>query len=162
MAKALLLCVNCEAEFKPGAWYGCADNPSRKHEVEKKTYYSESDSYCVNAIPQSSMIGNQGERINIAGKIVTFTGGTYQTSDPELQEVLDREAPMTKEKFIDMRMTPELKQGRDRAVISSQQDLIKQLQERNAELEKGAKTPNEKEAKDPVMAGARGGRSKAA
>lgn len=161
-----MFCTHCETEFKAGAWYGCAENPTRKHVVERKTYYSESDSYCVNAIPQSSMVGNQGERINIPGKIVTFTGGTYMTTDPELQEVLDREAPMPKQRFIDLRMTPELKQGRDRAVISEQQALITQLQEQLAERNATAKTgaaPSDEATSDPVMAEAgRRKRTKAA
>lgn len=153
-----LLCTNCETEFKPGAWYNCEGNPTRKHVVKAKTYYSESDSYCVNAIPQSSMVGNQGERINIPGKIVTFHTGVYVTTDPELQEVLDREAPMTRERYMEMRMTPELKTGRDRAIISQQQALIDELKAKNAELQKQVTEPEEEA--DAVMAGAGGGRPK--
>ncbi len=147
----VLLCVNCGREFKPGAWYGCEDNPTRKHAVESKTYYSDSDSLVVNAIPQTSMVGNQGERINIPGAVVTFTNGTFHTIDPEIQEVLNRLVTMTKEQYMEKRLTPELKIGRDRAVISQQQALIEELKAKNAELEKKAA-----EEPDEVMAGAKG------
>lgn len=163
MSKSLV-CTRCEKEFRPGAWLGCEGNPSLKHVVESKTFYSESDRYQVNAIPQTNMVGAQGERINIPGIIITFNNGTFATTDPELQEVLSRRCPMTKEHYVERRMTPELKTGRDRAVISEQQALIEQLKARNAALEaaqragakpEAADKSNENEA-DPVMAGAKG------
>jgi len=146
-----LVCVNCGKEFKVGAWYNCEDNPTRKHAVESKTYYSDSDSLVVNAIPQTSMVGNQGERINIPGVVVTFTNGTFHTIDPEIQEVLDRRVTMSKESWMEKRLTPELKSGRDRAIISQQQALIDELKAKNAALE--AEKAGES---DEVMAGAKG------
>jgi len=145
-----LVCVNCEKSFKVGAWYNCEGNPTRKHVVESKTYYSDSDRFQVNAVPQTSMIGNQGERINIPGMIVTFMNGTYATTDPELQEVLDRRAPMPKDAWMEKRLTPELRTGRDRAIISQQQALIDELKAKNAELAAGQVSGDE------VMAGAKG------
>lgn len=130
-----LVCVNCEKEFRQGAWLNCEGNPARKHVVESKTYYSHSDRLQVNAIPQTNMVGTQGERINIPGVIVTFTNGTFATTDPELQEVLDRRCTTSKAEWTERRLTPELKSGRDRAVISEQQALIEQLKARNAALE---------------------------
>lgn len=157
-----LYCVNCEKSFKSGNWYNCQGNPTRKHVVESRTFYSAHDRECVNVVPQTAMIGHQGEKINVPGIIVTFNGGTWSTTDPEVQEVLARECPMTKEQYMNMRMTPELKAGRDRKLISDQQELIDQLKTRNQELEeekaagkpKAAKKSKEKDAPDPVMAGA--------
>src|SRR5437870_11337645 len=70
----VLHCVNCEEDFKAGAWYNCQGNPTRKHVVKVRTFYSEHDRYCVNAIPETNMLGNHGERIHVAGAIVTFNG----------------------------------------------------------------------------------------
>ena len=152
-----LFCVNCEEKFKAGAWYNCQGNPTRKHVVESKTFYSPHDRECVNVVPQTSMIGNQGERINLPGIIVTFFGGTYSSTDPQVQEILERECPMTKERYMNDRMTPELKAGRDRLLISDQQELIDKLKSENEELKrKPAKPP--KPPADPVMA--RAGRRK--
>jgi len=152
-----LFCTRCEKEFRPGAWLNCEGNPALKHVVESKTFYSDSDRYQVNAIPQTNMVGTQGERINIPGIIVTFNNGTFATSDPEIQEVLERRAPMKKEDWLERRMTPDLKAGRDRAVISEQQALIEQLKARKAALEAAQKAGAvpEQEA-DAVMAGAKG------
>ncbi len=150
----VLVCVNCGKEFKLGAWYNCEDNPTRKHIVESKTYYSDSDSLVVNAIPQTSMIGNQGERINVPGVVVTFTNGTFHTVDPEIQEVLDRRVTMSKEAWMEKRLTPELRTGRDRAVISQQQALIDELKAKNAALEAAQRSDTEQP--DEVMAGAKG------
>lgn len=159
MAKTLT-CTHCEQPFRAGAWLGCEGNPALKHKVESKTYYSMSDRLQVNAIPQTNMVGGQGERINIPGVIVTFFNGTFSTTDPEIQSVLDVRVPMKKEDWIEGRMTPELKSGRQRAVILEQQDLIRQLKERNEALEAAIKAgaKPESEAKDPVMAGAQGRR----
>jgi hypothetical protein len=152
-----LYCVNCEEKFKSGAWYNCQGNPTRKHVVESRTFYSPHDRECVNVVPQSSMIGNQGERITLAGIIVTFFGGTYSTTDPQVQEVLERECPMTKEQYMNARMTPELKAGRDRKVISDQQELIDKLKAENEELKSKPKASKAAPA-DAVMA--RAGRGK--
>ncbi len=152
-----LHCTNCEESFKAGAWYGCQENPTRKHVVKSKTYYSESDRYCVNAIPETYVLGNHGDRIHVPGAIVTFNGGTYSTTDPQLQEILDREAPMTKERYVELRMTPELKAGRDRNIISEQQALIDDLKRKNAELEQKASATHQEEKPEPVMAASAGG-----
>ena len=162
MNKALF-CTRCEKEFRPGAWLNCEGNPALKHVVESKTFYSDSDRYQVNAIPQTNMVGTQGERINIPGIIVTFNNGTFATTDPEIQEVLGRRCPLAKDAWAERRMTPELKSGRDRAVISEQQALIEQLKARQKQLEEAlaAGAVPEQEA-DAVMAGAKGkGKGKA-
>lgn len=135
------LCVNCEKEFKAGAWYNCQGNPSRKHVVENRTFYSAHDKEVVNAVPQTAFLGASGERVSVPGIIVTFEGGQYHTTDPELQEVLSRTNPMPKDVYIEMRMTPELKSGRDRKVISDQQELINKLKEENEQLKKSSPPP---------------------
>ena len=149
----VLHCTQCNQDFKSGGWYGCEGNPARKHAVERRTFYSESDRYQVQVIVETRIIGAGGNLVHVPGKIVEFIGGTFMTTDPEIQEVLEREAPMTKERYMDLRMTPELKAGRDRRIIDEQTELIAQLKARNAELAAKANGPEEEE-REPVMAAA--------
>lgn len=120
-------CANCGKAFLSGEWYNCRDNKTRKHIVESKTYYSQSDREVFNAIPSSTMLGSQNERITIPGKIVEFTGGVYHTTDPEIQELMDEQYTMTKEQYVDLRTTTEMKNGRLRQKLEEQAVLIDQL-----------------------------------
>lgn len=132
------VCLNCEKEFMSGEWYGCRGNKTRKHIVENKTYYSESDRMVFNAIPASTMLGSQGERIPIAGKIVEFLGGMYHTQDPEIQELMNPEYPMTKEQYVELRTTVEMKNGRLRQKLDEQTVLVGNLQAELARLKDAA------------------------
>lgn len=149
----MLTCVQCDEKFKPGNWYGCAGNETRKHKLEPRTFYSDNDSLQVNAIPARNMLNATGGAMHIPGAIVTFNGGLFRTDDPELQEVLARRCPLSKEEYMQKRLTPEMKAARQKAVIDEQQDLINKLKSENAKLKSG-KSP-EPDA-DPVLAGARG------
>ncbi len=157
-----LRCINCEKEFRLGAWFNCEDNPARKHVVESKTYYSDSDSLQVQAIVETRVLGNNGNPIHIPGFIAQFHNGTFSTSDPQVQEVLDVRVPQSKEQWAEKRTTPELKAGRDRAIISQQQALIDELRAKNEELEaQRRENASTSEDADAVMSGAKG-KSKAA
>lgn len=143
------LCINCEKPFMSGEWYNCRGNKTKKHVVESKTYYSESDRMQFNAIPQTTMLGAQGERIPIPGKIVEFMGGVYHTQDPEIQELMDPEYPMTKDEYINLRTTEQQKNARLRQKLDEQTALVDELKARNAELEAAA---GKKPAPEKAMA----------
>ena len=127
-------CVACEEKKIPiGKWLGCFGDPSQEHKVEPKTYYTEHDSLQVSVIPEHRMMVEGGNLLFIPGVSAGFVGGQYTTDSPEIQHVLDQKPYMqTKDQYIDQRLAPKDREGRLKATVVEQANLLKSQQ---AELE---------------------------
>ncbi len=145
-------CLNCEEEFRSGAWLGCRGNQTRKHKAELRTFYSDSDRLQVNAIPDRRIMGSAGESIAIAGAIVTFNGGQFPTDDPELQEILAERCPMTREQYIEIRESEKVKTERLRTKVQEQQALIEELKAKVAAQNSASTSKAEESSLEPVGA----------
>lgn len=148
-------CTVCEKEFHTGQWLGCNGNATLEHRVPAKTYFAREGSLSVTIRHDRSMMGGSGERVSIAGKDAHFLGGTFATTDPETQEVLDRKGYLiSKEQYVEMNTPDNMKNARLKATIEEQNKLLEAAKQEAAELRLKLK---EKEP-EPELAGAKAAR----
>ena len=125
-------CTECEKKYKHGNYASCGVAADGRHRVPSKTYYSASDRLCISWKTDRTVIDptGQGQAIRIPGADAKFIGGTYVSSDPEEQKVLDGKPYLqTEEQWLDSHTKPELKVARQKAVIGEQKALIDKLRE---------------------------------
>lgn len=124
-------CIRCEESFQSGKWLGCNGDQTQAHEVTPKTYFSHSDGLTVHVRPERKMTDNSGNLVFLAGIFAEFRNGQYATASPEIQEVLDtKDYLISKEVYVDSRLTEKQKLGRQVAKVEEQRQLIaKQQQE---------------------------------
>ena len=130
-------CTACDVKFRNGNWLGCFNDPTRKHEVAKKTYYSEHDRLNIEWKSDRTVIDptGQGQAVRIPGAGAAFIGGQFVTTDPECQEALDAKGYLqTEEQYLDSRTKVELKVARQKAVIEEQKTLITKLKDQLADV----------------------------
>lgn len=149
-------CTECEEKFSPPRYDGCGGDESLRHKVEPKTFYSRNDGLIICWKEDRRFADKSGNFNYIPGQNAKFIGGTFTTSDPECQEVLARKGYLlTREKYEHIRMTPELREGRLKATVAEQRDLLEASQARVRELEEeqaGSKPKRTGKKRSPVSA----------
>src|SRR5207253_6831906 len=87
----------------------------------------------VSVIQERRVMIEGGNLLFIPGVHAGFVGGKYTTDSPQIQHVLDQKPYMqTKDQYIDQRLAPKDREGRQKAVIQEQRALLERQQ---AELE---------------------------
>lgn len=125
-------CTRCGDAFKTGKW-NCEDG--QRHQVEFKTYYTSTEGLTLH-------YGQvQGDDVmSHARGVLTFVRGTYQTTDPEQQEVLDSypgcvSYEVWKETHIDEKERASMAQRDKVRMEKTNNDLLEQVRRQQEELD---------------------------
>lgn len=123
-------CIRCDEEFSAPNW-NCADG--QPHVVESKAYYIATKGLTVFYGPTRG-----DEVMNKVRDSVTFTNGTYTTTDPQAQEFLDTyPGCISQEKWQDLNYTDADRVKFQRETVSRLEREKSTLMERIAALEAG-------------------------
>ncbi|HVN79678.1 MAG TPA: hypothetical protein VMW38_11825 [Terriglobia bacterium] len=133
------VCIFCEGKFLSGDWMGCAGNKFRRHQVEPVTYHSKHDNHVICCTKEATVLNpTTGESQKIPGYQAQFVNGHYTTSDPEVQEVLNRILAegglVSLDAYVDSKLTDHQKAERAKGQLAEQSELLKKVQQENERL----------------------------
>ena len=137
-------CTRCGKEFSLGEWT-CADGV--RHSVELKHYHISTNGLQV----QYGPVKGDSVQNHVRG-VITFTRGTYQTTDPEQQEFLDKyPACIPFEQWQEAHLGKEEMDAKKKREQTRMEQQNNELLARVKELEEwAAKSKNDPESGDEV------------
>ena len=132
MATKELKCARCDESFKIGNW-NCHDG--QRHTVDLKTYYTSTEGLTLHYGPVHG-----DDVMSHARGVLTFVRSTYQTNDPEQQEVLDKypgcvSYEVWKETHIDAKERDEMAKRDKVRLENTNNELLTQIRKQQEELE---------------------------
>ena len=145
-------CERCEETFKEGSWNGCGGDNSRPHIVEPKLYYVKNDNLIVHYRVAAKGVNPDGKAYDVPDGFVYFMGGQLVTDDPQVQVYMETKfhGLITREQYEESRLSPELRNQRQKTVIQEQKNL---LERQKAELEALRKQKASQKQEDPPASG---------